>query len=64
MNATTTAIAHIAHPTTCDAASTHGIWILGSRGRCLGREESDGRCGIVEQTNSVPKNRRACEGMR
>ena len=28
-------IAHIAHPTTCDIACTHGTWILGSRVRIL-----------------------------
>ena len=34
MNPTKT-IAHIAHPTTCDVACTHGAWILGSRDRIL-----------------------------
>ena len=58
MNPTRTAIAHIAHPTTCDV-STHGTWILGSRDRfwctspenrrcCLDLEQSDGQCGIVQ----------------
>ena len=58
MNPTRTTIAHIdiARPTICYVASTHGIWILGSRARilvhirkrCQGRDASEGRCGIVE----------------
>ena len=53
----TTTIAHIAHLRTCDVASTHGYLVAGqgfwcpsreSRRRCLGREESEDRCGIVE----------------
>ena len=35
MNPTRTTIAHIAHPTTCDVACTHGTWILGSRARIM-----------------------------
>ena len=35
MNPTRTTIAHIAHSTTHDVASTHGTWILGNRARIL-----------------------------
>ena len=50
-------VAHIAHPTTLLVHTEHGYLVAGpgfcctppeSRRRCLGREESEGRCGIVE----------------